>query len=218
MPDTGTVTQGIPQLQIQPTTVQSHTLGKQADLIVSELHGVGYTSAYSGATFFGANQAVVATALSSGLTATNTGGLVLNNPIGSGKNLVLRAASLGVILAQTNAAVISLGVGYSATVAISGTLTAITPQSALVGPSSPASVAGLYSSASITLQATPVLARHVCSLATGALTVDQGVQFGPIDLQESIVLQPGAFCNFVSSAAGTASSLFFGLVWSEYPV
>ena len=186
-------------------------------LVVDELFGQQYEATYRGQTFFGANQAVVATALASGLTATNTGGLVLNNPIGNTKNLVLRAASIGVILAQTNAAVISLGVGFSATVAIAGTLTAITPQNALVGPSGPAATAGLYSSASITLQATPVYARHLCSLSTGALTVQQGDQFY-VDLQGGIILQPGAYCNFISSAAGTASSLFFGFVWDEVPV
>ena len=73
-------------------------------LIVDELYGPQYEAAYRGATFIGANQAVVATALASGLTATNTGGLVLNNPIGNTKNLVLRAASIGLIVAQTNAA------------------------------------------------------------------------------------------------------------------
>ena len=191
--------------------------GNVGQLIVDEFGGPQYAAAYRGNTFIGANQAVVATALAAGLTATNTGGLVLNNPIGNTKNLVLRAVSVGVILAQTNAAVISIGTGYSSTVAIAGTLTAITPSNALVGPGGAASTAGLYSSASITLQATPVIARHICSVSTGALTVQQGLQFY-VDLQGGIVLQPGAYANIVSSAAGTASSLFFGFVWTELPI
>lgn len=192
--------------------------GNMGQLIIDELYGAQYESTYRGQTFFGASQAVVATALASGLTATNTGGLVLNNPIGNTKNLVLRAAAVGIILAQTNAAVISLGTGFSASVAIAGTLTAVVASSALVGPGGPASTAQLVSSASITLQATPVVARTLGSLSTGALTVQDVSGIGPVDLQGGLVLQPGAYVNFVSSAAGTASSLFFSLVWDEVPI
>lgn len=216
MPDTGTVGPVTPNSSA--AGVQSLRLANMTQLVVDEFAGPQYEAAYRGQTFFGANQAVVATALAAGLTATNTGGLVLNNPIGNTKNLVLRAVSVGIILAQTNAAVLSIGVGFSPTVAIGGTLTAITPQSALVGAAGQAATAGLYSSASITLQATPVYARHIASVSTGALTVGQGISLGPIDLQGGIVLQPGAYANIISSAAGTASSLFFAFLWNEIPI
>jgi hypothetical protein len=193
--------------------------GNMGDLIVSELHGPAYEAAYRGSLFTGGSQAVVATALQTGLTTTATGGLILNNPIGNTKNLVLRSATVGLILAQTNASVIGIGVGYSASVAIAGTLTVIASQPCLVGPGGPAASSGiLYSSASVTLQATPVLARILGSVSTGALTVDQETAIGPVDLQGSIVLQPGAFACFTSSAAGTASSMFFSFTWEEVPI
>ena len=216
MPDTGTVTAGINSLSIQPTTVQSLTLGKQADLVVSELHGPAYTEAYSGSLYMGANQAVVSTALQTGLTATATGGLILSNPLGNSKNLVLRSCSIGVLVAQTNASIMGLMYAYSASVAIAGTLTVVASQNC--NPSGAAATGILYSSASVTLQSTPVLARVIGSLGTGALTTSIPTGIGPIDLQGSIILCPGSALAFYGTGAGTASSLLFSYVWSEVPL
>jgi hypothetical protein len=217
MPDTGTVTQGIAQLSIQPTTVQSLTMGKQADLIVSELHGTGYVKAYGGSMFMGSNQAVVATALQTGLTATATGGLILSNPLSNNKNLVVRSAAIGLLVAQTNASVMGLMLAYSPSVAIGGTLTVVASQNCL--PQTGGVASGiLYSSASVTLQSTPILARVIGSFGTGALTTQTSSGIGPVDLQDSIIIQPGAALAFYGTGAGTASSLLFSYVWSEIAI
>jgi hypothetical protein len=177
--------------------------------------GQYYPVAIGGDLFSGGNQAVVATALAAGLPTTYTGGLVLANPIDGTKNLVIQRAQAAFIVAQTNAAVIGLGVGYS-TSALAGTLTAVASVPAVAG-SSAAATGKLYSSASITLPAAPYLARILGSVDTGALTVAVDAASLALDVQGSIVLPPGAFAVFLSSAAGTASSFFGSFVWLELP-
>ena len=135
------------------------------------LHGKYYQPTYASRQFSGGNQAVEATALPAGLTASYTGGLVLYNPRPLlSMPLLAVGAAFAFILAQTNASVIGLGVGYSATVAPTGTLTQITPQPG--NPGSSATPQGLlYSSAAITLPVVPTLVRLLGVVDTGALTV-----------------------------------------------
>lgn len=183
--------------------------------VTNQQNGKYYWPAKSGNLYHGANQAVVATALTAGLPTTYTGGLVLHNPAASTVRLSILEASFAQILAETNPSQISLAVGISGT-ALSGTLTAITPQNALAGSTNVAQ-AKLYSSASVTLPVAPVLVRPLSSVATGAETVDQGV--GSLsDIGGAIVLLPGSYCVFVSSAAGTASANFFGFTWTEVAI
>lgn len=190
--------------------------GNMGQLIVDELYGAQYEAAYRGQSFLGANQAVVATALQTGLTATATGGLILSNPIGNTKNLIVRSVAIGVLVAQTNASIMGLMYAYSPSVAIAGTLTVVASQAALVNGTGATGV--LYSSASVTLQSTPVLARVIGSLGTGALTTQISSGIGPIDLQGGLVLIPGAALAFYGTGAGTASSLLFSFGWHEVPI
>ena len=212
-------------LQIGPATVNSSIPGLTATplrgsnmgaLIVDELYGPKYEAAYRGATYWGANQAVVSTALQTGLTATATGGLILSNPLGNTKNLVVRTASIGVLVAQTNASIMGLMIASSPSVAIGGTLTVVASQNTL--PLSGGAATGiLYSSASVTLQSTPILAKVIGSLGTGALTT--GIQTGIVaDLGGGLVLQPGSALAFYGTGVGTASSLLFSYEWNEVPI
>jgi len=198
-----------------PNTVALRA-GNVNQLITDELYGPQYEAAYRGQSFWGANQAVVATALQTGLTATATGGLILSNPIGNTKNLVVRSVSIGLLVAQTNASIMGLMIASSASVAIAGTLTVVASQPAL--PFGPAASGVLYSSASVTLQSTPILARVIGSFGTGALTTQTSSGIGPIDLQGGLILQPGSACAFYGTGAGTASSLLFSYVWTEVPI
>jgi hypothetical protein len=167
----------------------------------------------SGQLFQGGNQAVVATALSAGLPTTYTGGLVLANPPTSTVNVRLQKATAIFIIAQTNVSVIGLGIGFSAT-ALTGTLTAV---ASLPGnPGSSAVAQGLlYSSASITLPAAPYLTRVIGLAETGAVTTGVATGGLSLDLQGSIILPPGGYAVFTSSAAGTASSFIGSFVWVE---
>lgn len=171
----------------------------------------------NGQMFRGGNQAAVATAFAAGLPTTYTGGLILANPIGNAKKIILIKAKASFVLAQTNVALIGLGVGYSAT-ALTGTLTAVPIQNTLVAgaPAVPnASTALLVSSASVTLPTAPYLAAHLGTVDTGATTT--AVAGGELEaaFDGSIVLGPGGFVCFTSSAAGTASSFLGAFTWVE---
>lgn len=179
-------------------------------------NGQYYPAAIGGTLFGGGNQAVVATALSAGLPTAYTGGLVLANPITSKVNLILQRAKATFIVAQTNAASIGLGVGYNATTALSGTLTAVAVQTA--NPASSATASGLlYSSASVTLPTAPVLALLLGAVDTGALTT--GVNSAALEavIDGGIILPPGGYAVFTSTAAGTASSFLGSFSWVELP-
>jgi hypothetical protein len=68
--------------------------------------------------------------------------------------------------------------------------------------------AKLYSSASITLPAAPVVAKPLGSFSKFGGSVD-------VDLAGQIILQPGGYAVFTSTAAGTASSSLFSFTWEE---
>ena len=181
------------------------------------LHGRYYQPTFLGRAFRGGNQAAVATALTAGLPTTYTGGLVLYNPASSGVNLAINQASYAFVVAQTNASMIGLGVGYSAS-ALAGTLTAVASEAGFVN-SSPATAQGLlYSSASITLPVAPYLACQLGVVDTGALTTGPNGAAVTVDLGGSIILGPGAYACFLSSAAGTASSFLGAFAWEENPL
>jgi hypothetical protein len=177
-------------------------------------YGTAFNAANSGALFIGGNQAVVATALTAGVPTAYTGGLILYNPLGNtGNNLVILRAQVAFILAQTNPAVISLGVGYSAS-PLTGTLTAVPAVNGNAG--SPATPTGLlYSSASVTLPAAPVRAGIIGAVNTGAETVGLASPNLALDVNGSIILQPGGYACILSSAAGTASSMLATFTWVE---
>ena len=176
-------------------------------------HGLLYTPASSARLFSAGNQAVVATALAAGLPTAYTGGLVLYNPLASTVNLSILRASFRFVLPQTNVAVIGLGVAQSGT-ALTGTLTAVASASNNVGSAATAQ-GKLYSSASVTLPVAPYLARVLGSVDTVTPTTGLGSLQGESDIAGGIILTPGAYCVFTSSAAGTASSFFGNFVWEE---
>jgi hypothetical protein len=182
--------------------------------VVNQQFGPLRYAARRGSLFRGGNQAVVATALQTGLTTASTGGLILYNPLTSKVNLSILEAAFGFIVAQTAAGVIGLAVGYNATTAPTGTLTAITPVNALAG-SSVAPVGKLYSSATITLPTAPVLAKILTTVETGAITVAPNDGPATSNIGGGIELTPGSYCLFVSSGASVASSFFGSFAWEE---
>lgn len=181
--------------------------------VVNEQHGVLWQAARRGALYRGGNQAVVATAMTAGLPTTYTGGLILYNPVASTKNLSIREVSFGLIVAQAAAGVIGLGVNRSAS-ALTGTLTTITAQNALVGSSAtPQGV--LYSSPSVTLPTAPVLVTLLGTGYTGAITTIPLDGPNIASVGGGIQLTPGAYCVFTCSAAVTANSFFGSFTWEE---
>lgn len=214
MADSGIV--GLPQSSSQAGTTQAVALANLNEIIVAEDHGRLYVPAYNKALFSGGTQAtVVATALQTGLTTAATGGLILYNPLSNNKNLVLEQFGLAFIVAQ-NAGAVGIGVGFSSSVAPSGTLTVVPSQCAYVN--GPTATGVLYSSATVTLPVAPYAAKWLLNTLTGAITVAPNGGPSFFDLAGSIILPPGGYACVVGSAVGVASSLFANFTWTETPV
>ena len=213
-----TGTPGAPAASVPPGAQPQagFRMANTQEMSVTEVHARYYESSYRGGRYAGAMQAVIATALQTGLTASLTGGLVLFNPNGSAVNAVLEKVGFATnIIAQTSAGALGLGVGQSTT-AFGGTLTTVSPKSRKLG-SGIQPVCSLVSSASITAPVAPTLDTVLASYDTGAITVGFNGG-GNFDVEGGIVLPPGAFVCFVASAGLIASSYLFSMQWEEVPI
>jgi hypothetical protein len=200
----------IAQVGPQATKLQTGTnanlrQGNQTDLMVSELHGKYYEQVYQGNMYFGANSAAQATTVALATTYT---GLVLSNPLASGKNLVLINASFALSVAPAAIAPIMLFVGFSATTNVTHT-TPVVPQGNLVG--TVAGVGKLDSSA--TLTGTPVWALPLYGGFTAAALPNPST--APFDVAGLLVIPPGGYVGIGSLTAVTG---FGSLHWEEVPV
>lgn len=184
-------------------TEQTLRLGKLAGLIVQELHGRYYEQAYRAGTFLGATQAAVSL---SALSATATG-LILTNPAGSGKNLVLLDLSIAVASASAAAATLTLAANVNVVAAAVVQTTPLIVRPALLG-SAAASVALLASAA--TLPAVPVIIRAIGGgPVAGASTTSAFIRD---EIAGSIMLAPGTAVSLSTSAAVTVLA---SIAWEE---
>ncbi len=170
--------------------------------LVVQACGGKYAEATNNAQVFHVcNQAAVA--ITAALATAYTG-LVLGNAAGTGKNLVM------------------LGCGYACTVAVptatalgimGGTMTAVTstltPQNCKIGGA--ASIAWAEDSTTI---GTPVLYRAFATAWTEATTAGTLSQPNWVDLDGSIIVPPGSFVAFYSTAANSAAFLL-SFLWQE---
>lgn len=205
---------GIPIQQIvggnAPATAGSYPVnlrvGPTGELVVQELHGRYYETTARKAMFSGANLAGVTT--SAGFATTYTG-FCLTNPNGSTVNLVINKVAYGSLVVQASALILGIMTGYNAGTAVTQT-TPLVPLSNFVGQ--PTGV-GLIASA-VTLPTAPTRVKLLDTLTTGAITVS--MQGGKVvDLEGGIVIPPGGYACFYTSAASAASSLAFGIDWEE---
>ncbi|MEI6557969.1 MAG: hypothetical protein WCO00_06145 [Rhodospirillaceae bacterium] len=189
--------------------------GQLGDLVVSELHGRYYEGSYRKSRFGGSMQAVLATATIAGLSTAITGTSVLANPNGSAVNLVLEKFGVGFVLAPAAPLVYGIATGQSGT-ALAGTLTSLNPKSKFLG-SGISPVGQLYASAAITLPAAPTVDVVLGQLDTGAITTMTSAT-GLFDLEGQIVIPPGGYAVFWTSAALLASAHIASWSWEEVPV
>jgi hypothetical protein len=198
---------------LTPTLQTSMRLGAQGgDLIVSELMPKYYEQTKNGNVFFGANSTGVTTSVG---TTTTYVGLVLSNPIGNTKNIVVLKTGYAMLVVNAAASAIGLMTGYSATVSVAHT-TPLVPSSCIIG-TGPTPTAKL-DSVSTTLSATPVVHSILSAGLTGAITTVPQVVTGLIDLDGTIILPPGAFVAYHTSTASGASSFWGSFTWMELPL
>lgn len=160
-------------------------------------------AALRGKLYTAANQAAVA--LTAAFATTYTG-LVLENPAGSGKNLIMTGFSYASTVAVPTATAIGLMTGADAGDAAA----AITPRNRLIGGA--ASIAIVDNGC--TLVGTPVLSQLITTAWTEATTAGSLAQPNHVDLDGSLIVPPGYYVAVYSSAANTAAFLF-SFQWIE---
>ncbi len=180
-------------------------IGRQNDLIMSQLHGKMYEQALRLNMFFAGNQAEVTTTV--GLTTTYTG-LCLNNPAGNVKNLVPR--QIGMVITTAPAAISSLGIGggYAAG-GVTAHGTPLVPYSCMLGNGQAA--VGLADDG-CTLVGTPLLIMPLMAADDDAAIFAHGP--AAVDLDGSIIIPPG---GYIFVYTDTVVIGFFSISWEEVP-
>jgi hypothetical protein len=194
---------------IQPGTTPTIRQGQLGDVIVSELHGRYYETAYRRNLF---NAAVQGTGITTsvGLTTTYTG-LCLTNPTTSTVNLVLTKVGYGFNAAPTATMVVSLAFNNSTT-AVTQT-TAITVRNNYLGGATGQGLAAT----STTLPTAPINSHILGVIGTNAIT-GLNETMDVIDMEGSIVMPPGSYVCIVTSTASAATSFWGSFQWEEVPV
>jgi len=193
---------------IQPGTTPTLRQGQLGEMVVQELHGRYYETAYRRNLFSVATQAGVTT--SAGL-ATATTGLILTNPNTSTVNCVVTQVGWAANAAPAASIVIGLAFNTSTT-AVTQT-TAITTRNMFLGG---ATSQGLAAS-SVTLPTAAILTHVIGIIDTGAITVARH-QLNMYDIEGGIVMPPGSYVHIYTSTASAATSFFGSLTWEEIPV
>lgn len=177
-------------------------------LTASQLLPRYYETTYRRSTYTAATLGNTPVATSSQLTTTYTG-LCIGNPTTSTVNVVVTKVGYASIVAQTSALAVGLMTGVGASIT-----SAVTPRNRFVGGIS----SQCFASTSLTLPGTPVLETILGTIHTGALTVTGVQPMTNVDMEGSLILPPGAFVAFYTSAASAASSMHFSFQWIEVPL
>lgn len=185
-------------------------LGRQADTMVSQLHGKYYEASRTRTTFRGSALAVTTTV---GFATTYTG-LVLANPFGSNVNAVVLRMGYGNSVAFATAGVIGVMKGYSSATQVVLT-TPVQPYDSIY-TGSYSGVCVMASAA--TLPATPVLHKVVASCGTANTNTYSLPANNIVELEGDLILPPGAFCAVYTSVASGTNGMYFDLFWEEVPV
>lgn len=177
-------------------------MGRTGDGIVSELHGRYFEQMRTGRMYSAANQA--AQAVSVALATTYTG-LMLYNPIGSGKILVPNKVKYALSVAPAGIATIGLLAGFSATGGVTAQTTKLTVQNNQIGNSA-AGVGIALSAATIT---TPTWLQEMYDGFTAAALPAPTV---PVDLEGLYGILPG---GFIGVGVLTAVTGLGSIAWEE---
>lgn len=182
--------------------------GKAGETISQDAHGRYCEATYRGQTFVASNTAAQALSLNS-TTAT---GLILSNPTGSGKLIVINKVIVALASLPAGAAPLILTGNTNPAGAATTHTTPLTPQSALIG--SGATPVGKVDSA-----ATIAAATIIRALPGGpAATVAASTTFPPVIIDEiagAIILQPGTCISL--QCLTTAISVVASFEWEEIP-
>lgn len=183
-------------------------LDNMGGLAATQLNPRYYETTYRRQMYTAATLGATPVATTSQLATTYTG-LCIANPTTSTINVVVTKVGYTSIVQQTSALAVGLMTGVGASITA-----AITPRNRFVGGVGSQCLA----STSLTLPGTPVLETILGTIHTGALTAGAVLPMTNVDLEGSLILPPGAFVAFYTSAASAASSMHFSFQWVEVPL
>ena len=184
--------------------------GQLGDVIVSELHGRYYETAYRRNMYTATLTA--GTTTSAALSTTFTG-LLLLNPNNSPVNIIVNKVGFSFLVAFTAAAAIGLQTGNQSTALLSGlttTNTSVRPNYVGAGIGT-----GLTYSAATTTA--PGLQQLFGAGLTGAITTVPQV-FSYFYLEGSLILPPGAWVGSYTSTASGSSGMLMTIQYEEIPL
>ena len=207
----------IAQTSIANGNIIPQRAGQLGEVITSRLHGDFYEQTYRGNIFLGASN--TSSTLTNGYLSTTYSGLCLYNPIASLVNLVLLKVGYSYIQIPTNAFTIGLMCG-------NGTNSDIYfkyPQktfNGFIGGANLNVATGLMGQANfiITLNSTPVVTHIFSSVTTGSASNAIGYGNQIVDLDGAIILSPGSYVAFYSSADNPIPAFQGSFCWEEVPL
>ena len=178
--------------------------GKAGEQIIQQLHARYFEQTYRGNIFSAANQA--AQAVSVALATTYTG-ILLYNPVNSGKILVPLKVKFALSAAPAAVATIGLIGGFAATGGVTAQTSALGVQSSQIGNTSKG--AGIALSA-----ATIVAPTWIKQLWDGFTALTLPAPQAPVDLEGMIEILPG---GFLAIGALTSVTGLGSIFWEEVP-
>lgn len=194
------------QLVAEGSNPVNARFGRDADLIVSQMRGDYAESVYRGRAYHVAAQAVLTSSV--GLATAYTG-LVLSNPVASGYvceiNLVSMMQS---VLQSTQVEGYAIAVGFNGTTNVTHT-TPATPVSSRIG-------SGLSSNMRADTSATLPTAPTYCMFINNTSTATANGPAVTLDVQGSLILQPGGYACFVTPTQASVAGLWFSFHYQEY--
>lgn len=197
-----TVNGKVGPVEILDGTQSEIRLGRTREQVVTDAHPNYYEASSRALSYSGANQA--AQAVSVALATTYTG-LLLYNPVNSGKVLVPTFVKYALSVAPAAIATIGLITGYAATGGVTAQTTPITPTSNQIGNSGTG--AGKVLSA-----ATIVTPTWLMQLADGFTAAALPAPQPPTDIRGLFTILPG---GFIGIGALTAVTGLGSISWEE---
>jgi hypothetical protein len=188
--------------------------GQLGDVIVSELHGRYYETAYRRNMYIATMTAGNISTAGLLASATSANSLFIVNPTTSGVNLAINKVAISTSIAATANAVIGIQTAISTTpITTFSTSTggAAAQRSAVAGVTSGQAVA--YSQLTTATGETGSIAGVIGNILSTAL--NQGVFY---DFEGSIIVPPGGLIALYSSAAQTSSQVYASIGYEEIPV
>ena len=187
-------------------------MGSTSETIVGQAHGKYYEACIRGNVFTACN--VAAQAVSVALNTTYTG-LMVSNPVGSGKNLVMISGNYGMSIAQAAIATLHMIAGGSSAGIVTHTTALAAPgiQRAMIGEQSGLANGASGSVARADSAATAVNPYYLSAVSNGQLATALTAT-GPsiVDFAGQLIVAPG---GWIAWGALTAVTGFGSFVWEE---